>query len=120
MDSILTSVKMGMSGISEQDTSFDVQVIMFINSVFSILTQVGVGPAEGFFIEDADSIWDDYIKNDPVTLNMVKSYIILKTGLVFDPPNNAAVLSLKQEQVKELEWRLNIAGDEPIQNGGEG
>lgn len=121
MESILTSVKMGMSGITEQDKSFDMQIIMFVNSVFAILTQVGVGPKDGFAIEDAGTTWDEYIEDDIVTLNMAKSYIILKARLFFDPPLNSAVLALMQEQVKELGWRLNVEGDDDstIQNGGE-
>lgn len=51
MDSILTSIKK-LLGITEEYEHFDPDIIMHINSVFSVLTQLGVGPAEGFRIED--------------------------------------------------------------------
>ena len=46
-DSILTSVKK-LLGITEECTDFDADLIMHINSVLMILTQIGVGPSEGF------------------------------------------------------------------------
>ena len=44
MDSILTSIKK-LLGITEEYEHFDQDIIMHINSVFSVLTQLGVGPA---------------------------------------------------------------------------
>ena len=49
-ESILTSIKK-LLGIDENYTHFDADIIMHINSVFSILTQMGVGPANGFSIK---------------------------------------------------------------------
>ena len=51
MESILTSIKK-MLGITEEYTHFDADLIMHINSVFVTLRQLGVGPKEGFRIED--------------------------------------------------------------------
>ena len=45
-ESVLTSVKK-LLGIDEGYTHFDADIVMHINSVFSILTQMGVGPANG-------------------------------------------------------------------------
>ena len=45
MDSILTSIKK-LLGIAEEYTQFDVDIIKHINTVFMILTQMGVGPPE--------------------------------------------------------------------------
>ena len=44
MDSILTSIKK-LLGITEEYDHFDQDLILHINSVFGILTQLGVGPA---------------------------------------------------------------------------
>ena len=52
MDSILTSIKK-LLGIAEEYEHFDPDIVMYINSAFSVLTQLGVGPEEGFRIEDA-------------------------------------------------------------------
>lgn len=109
MESILTSVKK-MLGIPEDYEHFDADIIMHINSVFMILTQLGVGPAEGFTIMDEDSIWSDFIQ-DKKTIESVKSYMYLKVRLLFDPPLSSAVLDSMNRLISELEWRLNVAVD---------
>lgn len=109
MDSILTSIKK-LLNIAEDCTDFDTDVIMHINSVFSVLNQLGVGPSEGFSIEDDTTTWDDYISDDP-NLNMVKTYIYQKVRLVFDPPSNSTVLASTERTIQELESRLNIAAE---------
>ena len=60
MDSILTSIKESL-GITEEYKQFDRQIIMHINSVFMILNQLGVGPSEGFFIEDDSAEWTETV-----------------------------------------------------------
>ena len=45
VESILTSIKL-LLGITEDYDYFDAQIITHINSVFMILTQLGVGPPE--------------------------------------------------------------------------
>ena len=60
MESILTSIKK-LLGITEEYDQFDPDIIMHINSVFMVLTQLGVGPAEGFSIEDDTAVWTDFI-----------------------------------------------------------
>ena len=77
MESILTSIKK-LLGIEEEYTQFDNDIIMHINSVFLNLTQLGVGPAEGFLIEDDTATWEDFI-GDSNQLQAVKSYMYLKT-----------------------------------------
>ena len=110
MDSILVSIKK-LLGIAADYTHFDPDIIMHINSAFSILTQLGVGPPEGFRIEDNTKIWNDFI-GDATKVDAVKSYIYLKVGLMFDPPTSSAVLSAKERQISELEWRLNVAAEQ--------
>lgn len=110
MESILTSIKK-LLGIDESYTEFDVDITMHINTVFGILTQLGVGPAEGFFIEDKTAIWDDYISDDPVQCHMVKTYIHKKVQLLFDPPDRGAVMDALNRSIAELEFRLNVAAE---------
>lgn len=110
MESILTSIKK-LLGVDEEYTSFDADIIMHINTVFGILTQLGVGPPEGFFIEDKTAIWDDYISDDPVQCHMVKTYIHKKVQLLFDPPDRAAVMDALTRTIAELEFRLNVAAE---------
>ena len=107
MDSILTSIKK-MLGITEDYTHFDTDIVMHINSVFSILTQLGVGPPEGFYIQDKTTIWYEYI-SDPNKIEMVKSYMYLKVRLIFDPPSSSSVIEAFNKQISEFEWRLNVS-----------
>lgn len=109
MESILTSVKK-MLGIPEDYEHFDADIIMHINSVFMILTQLGVGPAEGFTIMDEDATWNDFIQ-DSKKIQSVKSYMYLKVRLLFDPPLSSAVIDSMTRLINELEWRLNVAVD---------
>lgn len=113
MESILTSIKK-LLGITEEYTHFDADIIMHINSVFMVLNQLGVGPAEGFFIEDESTTWDEYL-GDPTKLQIVKSYIYLKVRMLFDPPASGTVMNSMKEQINEFEWRLNVAVDPPTE-----
>ena len=107
--SILTSIKK-MLGIAEDYTEFDEDIITHINSVFLNLTQLGVGPEEGFMIEDDTAVWEDFIDNS-IQLQAVKTYIYLKVKLLFDPPLSSSVTESFTRMIAELEWRLNAAVD---------
>lgn len=109
MESILTSIKK-LLGIAEEYDHFDPDIIMHINSVFMILTQMGVGPEEGFTIEDDTTTWIDFV-DDKTTLEAVKSYIYLKVKLMFDPPLASSVTESINRTISELEWRLNVAAE---------
>lgn len=109
MDSILTSIKK-LLGISEEDEHFDPDIIMHINSVFMILTQLGVGPAEGFRIEDEMSTWNDFTDNMH-QVEAVKSYMYMKVKLLFDPPLNSSAVESMKNLIQELEFRLNLVAD---------
>lgn len=109
IDSILTSIKK-LLGITEEYTNFDADIIMHINSVFMILNQLGVGPAEGFRIEDDSAAWGDYI-TETDNLDAVKSYMHLKVKLLFDPPLSSAVMEAMKQTINELEWRLNLGAE---------
>ena len=109
MDSILTAIKK-LLGIDEEYTQFDNDIIMHINTVFLNLTQLGVGPEEGFLIEDDAATWDDFI-GDSNQLQAVKTYVYLKVKLLFDPPLSSSVIESINRIISELEWRLNVAAD---------
>lgn len=109
MESILTSIKK-LLGIAEEYKHFDTDLIMHINSVFSILTQLGVGPSEGFSITDDSAVWTDFIQENS-KIELVKSYIHLKVKLLFDPPLSSAVIEAINRMISEFEWRLNVAVD---------
>jgi hypothetical protein len=108
--SILTSTKK-ILGINEDYTVFDLDIITHINTAFSTLTQLGVGPAEGFMINDAETSWDDFVVDD-LEYNSVKSYVFLKTRQLFDPPQTSYLITAMEKQIEELEWRLNVHREE--------
>lgn len=111
-ESILISVKR-ILGMDEQYTVFDLDVMTHINSVFNTLTQLNVGPKNGFMIEDASAKWEDFLGND-INLNAVKSYVCLRVKVLFDPPSTSFHLSAIENQCREMEWRLSVYADPPV------
>lgn len=111
MESILTSIKQ-LLGPSAEDTHFNPDIIMHINTVLSDLNQLGVGPNEGFVIEDASAEWTDFVPEASLArLSNIKSYVYLRVRLLFDPPINSAVIESINRQIEKLEWRINVAAE---------
>lgn len=109
INSILRTVKK-MLGLPLNDFGqFDIDLIIHINSAFDTLTQLGVGPVEGFRITGLDETWDDFVTDQ--RLDMIKSYVYMKTRLAFDPPSSSFVIDAFNKQIVEYEWRLNVAVD---------
>ena len=88
-ESILTSIKK-LLGITEEYTQFDTDIIIHINSVFTILQQIGVGPVEGFSISDKTSKWSDFLDDEKLLVSVI-SYMYFRVRLMFDPPNSSIV-----------------------------
>lgn len=109
MNSILNTVKK-MIGLMEEDTSFDTDLIIIINSVLTELTQIGVGDPKGFQIYGADEEWTDFIQNDSPRFNLIQTYVFLKTRMIFATPNSVT-LNSNNEILKELEWRIFAEAD---------
>lgn len=105
-DSILQSVKKGL-GIPLEDDGFDAELIIHINTALMILTQLGVGPTGGVFITGQEDTWASIIEG-AFDLEMVKTYVILRVKLIFDPPSSSFVLESIKNQLQEFEWRLNV------------
>lgn len=103
MDSILTSIKK-LLGLPEEQTHFDADLIIYINTVFSILNQLGIGPAEGFTISDASTTWFDYLGDDS-HLEMVKTYMHMRVKVMFDTPTSS-VLEATNRLIDETEFRM--------------
>lgn len=111
-DSILISIKK-LLGITEEYTHFDQDIIMHINSVIFVLSQLGVETADGFAITGSNETWSDLLPNidQQKNLESIKSYIYLKVRLLFDPPSASAVIESTNKLINELEWRINVAVD---------
>lgn len=110
MESILTTVKKACN-VSEEYKVFDDDIIMHINSVFMILNQIGVGPESGFRITDESSKWSDFIPEDDLQFEAVKTYVSSKVRLIFDPPSSSIVAECLKQIIAECEWRLNLAAE---------
>lgn len=110
-NSILTSTKK-ILGLAADYDAFDLDVITHINSAFSTLTQLGVGPAAGYMIEDDTKEWSDFINPADNQYNAVKTYVYLRVRMVFDPPATSFVIDALKKQIEELEWRLNVHREE--------
>ena len=109
-ESILVSIKK-LLGLDSDNTDFDTDILMHINSVLSILQQLGIGPDDGYFIEGTDEMWSDYLGDDAKHLNLVKSYMAAKVRILFDPPVSSAVMESLNRICSEFEWRANVAAE---------
>lgn len=115
MESILITIKK-LLGLTEEYTHFDQDIIIHINTILMGLTQIGVGPAEGFIIYDESATWKDYLGDQVTELNAigieaVKTYLYLKVRMLFDPPLSSSVAEAINSNIRELEWRINLVVD---------
>ena len=111
-DSILDTIKK-LLGPDQSYNYFDQDIIIHINTAIMNLTDIGVGPKEGFSIKSSKEVWSDFIK-DIKQFEAVKTYIYLKVKLIFDPPLSSSVIEIYNKQINELEWRLNSRVDHKV------
>lgn len=112
-ESILISTKK-LIGLAPDDTSFDLDMCMHINSAIDVLSQLGVGSDPNFYIEDDSATWGDFLPNDK-HLRMVKTYVVAKVRKWFDPPQNGSTMDALTSSLAELEWRINVEVDPIIE-----
>lgn len=108
METILNTIKK-LLGIQQEYEYFDEDIMIHINTAFATLNQLGVGPAEGFYMDDKTALWDDYITS--INMQMIKSYIYLKVRILFDPPTSSVLMDSMNRSIAEMEWRLFLEGD---------
>ena len=106
-DSIFESIKALLGPDSSYD-AFDQDILIHINSAISVLTQLGVGPFDGFTVTGSEETWQDFLGEDLTSLQMVKTYIYMKVRIAFDAPTNSSVLNAFKEACQEYEWRMNV------------
>lgn len=109
-DSILESIKKVLN-VGPDDTDFDTDILMHINSVLAVLQQLGIGPETGFYVDGFGQTWEDYLGEDSLHINMVKSYMAAKVRILFDPPVSSAVMESLNRICSEFEWRANVAAE---------
>lgn len=104
LDSVLLSTKQ-MLGISPEDTSFDVNVLMNINTALTILMELGLTEAEDQLVTNDKMTWDDLL-GGRTDIEYVKTYVYQKVKMIFDPPTSTAAIDAMQRSINELEWRI--------------
>ena len=110
-NSILTSIKK-LIGMDEDYEYYDTDIIIHINTIFMYLSQIGIGPSDGFSISDETTTWEDFLPSDNKNFEAVKIYIYLKTRLIFDPPQSSSTMEAIKQTISELEWRLNVEAEQ--------
>jgi hypothetical protein len=107
---ILSDVKK-ILGIESGVTDFDTDITMHINSVLSVLSQLGIGPTAGLAITDDTTAWSALIGTEP-RYGLVKTYVYLCVRRLFDPPATSYLLDAFARQIAEYEWRIVEAHEE--------
>ena len=108
-DSILNSVKK-LCGLDPSIDAFDPDLIININAALGTLSQLGIGPENGFFITDDTTTYQDFLGPDKITqTNLVKQYLYFKVRLAFDTSSmSGSMMTEMRKAMEELEWRLNV------------
>lgn len=103
-DSVLNSIKK-LNGVSEKDTSFDVDFIIHINNALLSLHQVGLGDESGVYIEDSTTTWLE-LAGDPMLARSLGTYVYVKVRLVFDPPASPTIVEALKSSADESLSRI--------------
>lgn len=109
-ESILSSTKQ-ILGVSDDYTAFDLDIVTHINSAFSTLNQLGIGPENGYAIEDDTATWDAFFGTN-LKYNSIKSYVYLFVRMLFDPPTTSYLIEALNKQREQFEWRLSVLREE--------
>lgn len=109
-ESILDSIKRRL-GLSTDYIPFDKELIGFINSAMSILTQYGIGPKKGYQIEALNDTWEDYLGDKVVQRGLAEEYIFLYVKQAWDPTGSDTISNVITERLKELTYRLILQAE---------
>ena len=109
--SILKSIRLAV-GLDAEDDSFDGELLMHINGGIMTLNQNGIG--RPVIVTDDSATWDELKDPSQDYANemfvAVKSYIFVKTKILFDPPPPSTIKYMS-EAVDEYLWRLRESFD---------
>lgn len=107
-ESILKSVKK-MLGLPPEDDHFDIDIITNINSAIVVLNQLGVGDGT-FAVTGDEETWTDFLGENK-KFNLVRSYIVMKVRIWYDPPTQNSHIEAVERSIKELECRISYAAE---------
>lgn len=103
-DNILKSIKK-MLGLDVEDDSFDIDIIININTTFDFLVQLGVESLYRVYLHTGNEKWSSYMDENQL-YRMIITYTYLKVKDYFDPPTSGVLREAMERQIKELEWRI--------------
>ena len=104
--SILEHIRKSV-GIDKEDTSFDVDLLVYINSALGALTQQGAG-RNTFSVTDESETWDNYLPPEQMgspIFGMTVEYVVLQVRILFDPPPKGTQTYMEYK-LRENEWRI--------------
>jgi hypothetical protein len=105
--SILRSTKKVL-GIDPDDNTFDIDIIIFINSALSTIKTLGLGQIQ---VTDDSAEWEDIVSDEDL-LGLIRAIVYLRTRMLFDPPTTSYTQQAMTHQIEELEWRLNVGRED--------
>lgn len=108
-NSILDDVKKLMM-IAPADNSFDLDIIIGINTALVGLRDIGVGPAKAVVVTDKSTKWSALIENED-SMSSVKSYVALRVKQLFDLAATSYTIQAREKQLEKLEWQLQVEHD---------
>ena len=109
--SILANTKKSLQ-LDPSYTAYDEQIILLINSAFSTLNQMGIGPVNGFAIEDDTAVWSSFFGTN-LKFGSVKTFVYLSVRLIFDNASMTSfVMDAMRKERDEIGWRLNVVREE--------
>lgn len=110
--SILEDTKRYCNLPPKEETPFDPDIVIHINTTFALLNRAaGIGPEKGYRIEDSKNTWEEFT-DDTIILGMVKDYILVSARLTFDPPANATIIESMRKTIDKLEFHLGVKAEE--------
>lgn len=109
LESILLTIREAL-GVQEDESAFDLQILLGINTAISELGQLGLPGANGFVVNGIEETWSDLL-SQTTNLEMVKMYVALTTRLFFDPPGTSFLLTALNSKISELGWRITTSVD---------
>lgn len=93
--SILNDVKTTLDFASEEDTGFDLRLIMELDGIIGELSQLTF--VNNSFVMNTDAEWKGLLDiDDQNLLRLVKQFIYINIRLKFDPPVGSVLTSLEK------------------------
>lgn len=115
--SILDTIRHMCVG-SDEDKTFDTDLLIYINGTMNILAQLGLPGADGFVVTGSEQTWEDLLGEgvSAANLEMVKNYVYFKVKQQFDPSSSSVLNSAYDTQIAQLEWRINVQCENSVLN----